>query len=162
MVAPATPPPNGYALAFEEAVRGLARQEGQFAAIRSGAGILLSAAAIATSFLGAGALQGDRPAPWTWVAIACFAGLSAGTLVILWPRREQSLSATPRMIVRLYLEAGRSWPVAAIQRELALHMSRVYVRNRVHLERAIWAFRVASALLALEVLAWIVNLATVI
>jgi hypothetical protein len=46
------PPDEGYLLAFEEGARGLARQEAQLDAMRSRAGILLSAAAIATSFLG--------------------------------------------------------------------------------------------------------------
>jgi hypothetical protein len=161
MVAPASSPPDGYALAFDEAVRGLAHLQSQFDAIRSRAGILLSAAAIVTSFLGGRALQGDGPAAWTWIAIACFAGLAAGALVILWPRPEPS-SASPRTIISLYLEAGRSWAVWAIHRELALHMDRAYEATRVHLDRAIRAFRVASLLLALEVLAWVVSLTTVI
>ncbi|MGH2947756.1 MAG: hypothetical protein ACRDPC_16145 [Solirubrobacteraceae bacterium] len=156
-----TPPPEGYALAFEEGVRGLARQESELDALRSRAGILLSAAAIATSFLGGRALDGDEPVGWTWVAIACFAGLAAGALVILWPRRAWSFSATPGTIVSLYLEQGRAWTVAAIQRELALHMDHAYVLNGSHLDRLIWIFRVTSALLALEVVAWVVNLATV-
>jgi hypothetical protein len=65
-------------------VRSLARQEAQLDAMRSRAGILLSAAAIATSFLGGAALSDHRPDGWTWLAIASFAGLAISALVILW------------------------------------------------------------------------------
>jgi hypothetical protein len=54
--APGPAPADGYLLAFEEGVRSLARQKAQLDRMRSRAGILLSAAAIATSFLGGRAL----------------------------------------------------------------------------------------------------------
>ena len=164
----APPPPAipaeahaGYALAFEEGVRGLARQEVQLDGIRSRAGILLSAAAIATSFLGGRALEDHGPMFWTWAAIACFAGLAAGALVILWPRRDWAFSASPGSIIGLYLERDDPWPPAAMHRELALHMDGAYELNRTRLDHLTWAFRAASVFLVLEVGAWVVNIATV-
>jgi hypothetical protein len=151
-------PHEGYELAFSEGVRGLARQEAQLDGIRSRAGILLSAAAIATSFLGERALADDGPLVWTWIAIACFAGLAGGALIILWPSREWAFSASPGNIVGFYLESEPAWSVSAIHRELALHMDRAYEENRKRLDDLIRAFRAASALLVLEVVAWVVNL----
>jgi hypothetical protein len=151
-------PSEGYALAFDEGVRSLARQESQLDGIRSRAGILLSAAAIATSFLGGRALDGDAPVSWTWIAIACFGGLAGGALIILWPRRDWAFSASPGRIVGFYLEDDPPWTVPAIHRELALHMDRAYEVNRARLDHLIWAFRATSALLVLEVIAWVVNL----
>jgi hypothetical protein len=151
----------GYALAFEEGMRGLARQEVQLDAMRSRAGVLLSAAAIATSFLGGRALTDHSPAAWTWLAIAAFVGLALSALVILWPRRDWAFSASPGLIVSLYVETDPPWKLPAIHRELALHMDNAYEVNRARLDHLIWAFRAASTLLAAEVAAWVVNLAVV-
>ena len=55
-----------YKVAYDEAVRALAEQQGAIESFRTRAGLLLSAAAITTSFLGAQALDGgqaDEPAP---------------------------------------------------------------------------------------------------
>jgi hypothetical protein len=158
---PAPAPAEGYLLAFEEGVRSLARQEAQLDGMRSRAGILLSAAAIATSFLGGRALTDHGPEVWTWLAIAGFVGLAISALVILWPRRDWAFSASPGLIVSLYLEDGEPWELPAIHRELALHMDHAYELNRARLDHLTWAFRAASSLLVLEVAAWVVNLAAV-
>lgn len=159
------PPPAaeaGYQLAFEEGTRGLGRQEAQLDAMRSRAGILLSAAAIATSFLGGQALTDHDPRLWTWLAIASFAGLAVAALVILWPRRDWAFSASPGLIIGLYVEDGDPWALPAIHRELALHMDEAYELNRTRLDHVIWAFRAACSLLVLEVGMWVVNLVAVI
>jgi hypothetical protein len=103
-------------------------------------------------------LAGAGPLIWTWIAIACFAGLASGALVIPWPRRAWAFSARPGSIVGFYLESEPRWSVPAIHRELALHMDRAYEENRRRLKALIWAFRVTSVLLVLEVVAWVVNL----
>ncbi len=154
-------PDAGYRLAFEEGVRGLARQEAQLDGTRSRAGILLSAAAIATSFLGGRALTDHDPRAWTWRAIGAFAAFAASALVILWPRRDWAFSASPGLIVSLYVENAAPWPLPQIHRELALHMDAAYELNRARLDHLIWAFRAASLLLVVEVTAWVVNLAEV-
>jgi hypothetical protein len=154
-------PDEGYLLAFEEGARSLARQETQLEAMRSRAGILLSAAAIATSFLGGQALADDDPNVWTWLAIASFAGLAISALVLLWPRRDWAFSASPGLIISLYLEDDEPWQLPAIHRELALHMDQAYEVNRERLDHLIWAFRAASSLLVLEVGMWVVNLVAV-
>jgi hypothetical protein len=99
---------EGYLLAFEEGVRGLTRQEAQLDGMRSRAGILLSAAAIATSFLGGRALSDHGPEVWTWLAIAGFVGLAVGAPVILWPRRDWAFSARPGLIVSPHAGADAS------------------------------------------------------
>jgi hypothetical protein len=48
---------DGYRLAYDEAVRALTRQQSALDEFRTRAGILLSGAAIATSFLGGQALD---------------------------------------------------------------------------------------------------------
>ena len=103
-------------------------------AMRSRAGILLSAAAIATSFLGGQALTEHDPKAWTWLAIASFVGLAISALVILWPRRDWAFAASPGLIISLYLEDDPPWQLSAIHRELALHMDHAYEVNRARLD----------------------------
>jgi hypothetical protein len=63
--------PEGYALAFSEGVRALSEQQAVIDSFRTRSGLLLSGAAIATSFLGQASL--DRGTTFfTWLAIALF------------------------------------------------------------------------------------------
>lgn len=71
-----------YAVAYEEAVRALSEQQGVIDSFRSRAGLLLSAAAITTSFLGSQALDGENTHWTAWLAMAAFAGVAAGSLVV--------------------------------------------------------------------------------
>jgi hypothetical protein len=52
-----------YKVAYDEAVRALSEQRDAIDSFRTRAGLLLSAAAITTSFLGAQALEGGSPEP---------------------------------------------------------------------------------------------------
>ena len=74
------------------------------------------------------------------------------------PRRAWAFSASPGSIIGFYLESEPRWSVPAIHRELALHMDRAYEEDRRRLKALIWAFRVTSVLLVLEVVAWVLNL----
>jgi hypothetical protein len=87
-----------YELAYQEGVRALDEQRIVIDAFRTRAGLLLSAAAIATSFLGGAALQGDTSIlTWTppseritsrhgdraqarWITSPCTGAAAAGTL----------------------------------------------------------------------------------
>jgi hypothetical protein len=51
-----------YKVVYDEAVRALSEQQAAIESVRSRAGLLLSAAAVTTSFLGAQALQGRNAA----------------------------------------------------------------------------------------------------
>jgi hypothetical protein len=86
---------GAYKLAYDEAVRALSQQQTVLDNFRTRAGILLSAAAIATSFLGGQALRQGSMSAWSWLAVLGFVGLSASTLLILWPRRDWEFAAIP-------------------------------------------------------------------
>jgi hypothetical protein len=156
--APSQDQADAYELAYDEAVRALSQQQGVLDGFRSRAGILLSAAAIATSFLGGQALRAT-PSVWSWVAIACFAGLAVSALVILWPRQDWAFAAVPSEIITSYIEVEEPLAVSVIHRDLSLHMENSYVDNERRLRPLILFFRVASALLVVEVAAWVVDLA---
>jgi hypothetical protein len=148
-----------YKLAYEEAVRGLAHQQSRLDDFRARAGIVLSAAAIATSLLGGQALNRESPTLWAWIALACFIGVSALALLLLVPRRW-IFTAVPRRIIRTYVETPEPLPLPMIHRDLALHMEDSYVENELGLDKMITRFRLALVLLALEVVSWTVEIAT--
>ena len=150
---------SAYELAYDEAVRALSQQQTVIDSFRTRAGLLLSAAAITTSFLGAQALSEGNPNVASWAALACFFGLGLAALAILWPRQWE-FTADPRDVIATYIEADEPLSLDAIRRDLALHMENSYVENRAGLERLIIYFRLASGLLTLEVILWIVDLAS--
>ncbi len=152
--------PAAYRLAYEEAVRALSHQEAVLDNFRTRAGILLSAAAIATPFLGGEAVRDGEFAVSSWLAVAFFGGVAAATLVILWPWKDWEFVAGPRRLIATYVETDDPLPLHRIHRDLALHMEDSFDENEQRLERLLFAFRAASLLLAAEVVAWIVDIAT--
>lgn len=76
-----------YKVAYDEAVRALSEQQAEIDSFRTRGGMLLSAAAITTSFLGAQTLQGGGSSPFAWLALIDFVAVAAVSLAILWPYR---------------------------------------------------------------------------
>jgi hypothetical protein len=77
-----------YELGYEEARRALDGQERALTAFRTRAGVVLSAAAITTSFLGGQALTNHGFTTLSWIAIGAFAVLGVATLCVLWPDHD--------------------------------------------------------------------------
>jgi len=86
-----------YKVAYDEAVRALSEQQGAIDNLRARAGLLFSAAAITTSFLGAQALRGGSLNFSSWLALLTFFAMAATSLTILWPRRWEG-AANPREV----------------------------------------------------------------
>ena len=148
-----------YRVAYEEAVRALAEQQAEIDSFRSRAGLLLSSAAITTSFFGANSFDGgDLTAP-SWLALAAFVGAAAISLVILWPHPWQ-LTASSRDVVDTYIEGERPAAVDELHRDLSIHMHKSYVENRAGALRLAALLQVARWLLTLEVVFWIIAIAT--
>jgi hypothetical protein len=146
-----------YALAFDEGVRALSEQQDVIDSFMTRSGLLLSGAAIATSFLGQAALEHGTTV-FTWLAIGLFAALGAAVIAILWPRNDWEYSVRPELLIANYIEHPDPLSLEEIHRDLALHMDRSYLRNRGQLLRLVWLFRLASILLTIEVVAWVVDL----
>jgi hypothetical protein len=149
-----------YRLAYDEAVRTLSEQRQYLDNLGTRAGILLSAAAIATSFLGGQSLRTGGPTGTSWVAIALFFLLGVVVVLILWPRTGWEFAATPRRLVATYIETEEPLDISGIYRDLSFHMEDSYVKNQDRIDRLIVYLRVASGLLTLEIVTWIVDLAT--
>lgn len=148
-----------YKVAYEEAVRALSEQQVAIDSFRTRAGLLLSAAAITTSFLGAQALDGGDSNIATWLAMTAFVGVAVTSLAILWPRRWE-FTANPRDVIQTYIEAVEPAPLDELHRDLSLHMHNSYIENRDGQEQLSVLFQVASGLLTIEVILWIIAIAS--
>lgn len=148
-----------YEVAYNEAVRALSEQQGAIESFRTRAGLLLSATAITTSFLGAQALDGGDSNITVWLAMTGFIGVAVVSLAILWPRRWE-FTANPRDVIQTYIEAENPAPIEELHRDLSLHMHNSYLENRAGLEQLAIFFQIASGLLTVEVILWIIAIAS--
>ena len=148
-----------YEVAFGEAVRALSEQRAAIESVRGRAGLLLSAATVTTSFLGARALDGGALSAIAWLALASFIAMAAVLLAILWPPRWE-FSADARNLIQTYMEAPEPAPIERLHRDLALHMHDSYAKNLNGLERLSALFQIASGLLITEVILWVVSIAS--
>lgn len=143
----------------DEAVRALSQQQGMIDSLRTRTGLLLSAAAITTSFLGAQALNDGDPGLATWLALASFVSLSIAALAILWPHSLE-FTASSANVIENYIETEEPLSVAEIHRDLSLHMHDSYAENLVGQKQLASRFRLAGVLLTIEVILWIIDLAS--
>jgi hypothetical protein len=143
-----------YELAYAEAARALVEQQGVIDNFRTRAGMLVSGAAIATSFLGGTALTHGTNA-WAWTAIGLFVLVTVEVGAVLWPRDDWEYAVSARHLIADYVETTEPVPLPLIHRDLALHMDASRLKNRGSLRRIVQHFRVAAILLMMEVLAWV-------
>jgi hypothetical protein len=117
-----------YEVAYDEAVRALSEQQAAIDSFRNRAGLLLSAGAVTTSFLGAQALDGGRSNPFSWLALISFVAVAATSLAILWPR-NWDVTVNPRDVIKGYIESVEPVSIEELHRELALHMRGSYLET---------------------------------
>ncbi len=91
--------------------------------------------------------------------MAAFVGVAAVSLGILWPRRWE-FTANPRDVIQTYIEAKEPAPIEELHRDLSLHMHNSYTDNRGGLEQLVVFFQIASGLLTVEVVLWIIAIAS--
>jgi hypothetical protein len=148
-----------YKVAYDEAVRALSEQQAAIESLRGRAGLLLSAAAVVTSFLSAQALRGGTAGFCSWLALLSFVALAATSVAILWPRRWE-LTASPREVMKSLIESDEMVPIKDLHRDLSLQMHDSYLVNHQGLNHLTAFFQVASSLLTIEVVLWIAAIAS--
>jgi len=94
-----------------------------------------------------------------WLALLGFAGVAAISLAILWPRRWE-FTANPRDVIQTYIEAEDPVAIEELHRDLSLHMHHSFTENRAGLEQLAIFFQIASGLLTVEVILWIIAVAS--
>jgi hypothetical protein len=155
---------KSYEIVYKEAIRALDLQRGSFDALRARVGFLLSAATIATSFLGGLALRAHNPDAGSWAAIGLFGVFGVSALRILWPQAEgaDGFTAKPSVVIEQYLEPdeGEAQPTWTLYRDLALRAEVAHDHNRsTHLQPLALFFRASIVLLFAEIATWVVDLA---
>lgn len=146
-------------MAYDEAVRALSQQQSMIDSLRTRAGLLLPAAAITTSFLGAQALGAGGPTLATWSALGAFVAVAVAVLAALWPHRLE-FTADAANVIESYVETDEPVPASAIHRDLSLHMHDSYAENKQGQKQLAFRFRLAACLLTLEVILWLIDLAS--
>jgi hypothetical protein len=147
-------------LLYESATRVLDQQAATVDSVRVRAGILLSAASIATSFLAGIVVEPDAPrlGGFGWAAVGLFIAVVGLCLAILWPTQEWKFRPNARKLVRDYLDADPPASLAEMQRDLALHMENWSDKNIQKLRRLFLYFQAAALLLGVEVVVWMADL----
>jgi hypothetical protein len=151
-----------YKVAYDEAARALSEQLTLVDSFRTRAGLLLSVAALTTSFLTARALDGGVLNVASWAALASFVGVAVVSLAILWPRRWE-FSASPEELIRDHIETEalpEPVPVGCLHRDLASYMQMSRDENSKGLGELVLLLQLASGLLAVETVLWIAAIAS--
>jgi hypothetical protein len=148
-----------YQLTYEEAKQALTNQASALDALRSRAGTLLQAASLITAFLGGLIFENGLPDGWApLVGIFAFIGVVLLSLLLLLPLPGWKFTASPGAIVRDFIEADSPATLTETHRELALRFGKWLDQNQRRLNALYLVFAGASALLALQVGAWLLAL----
>jgi hypothetical protein len=145
-----------YRLVYEESIRAVDDQQTALDELRSRTGILLSAASISTSFFGGLSLKAHNIGPFGWFAMAAFVGLALSVCVILFSTRW-TFQADVDELLTDYVEGDPPADLTEIHRSLSFYRQRLFDENAVRLGHLLLSFRIATILLVLEVVAWLVN-----
>ena len=141
------------ALIYEEALRGLAQQQGLVESFSNRAGSLIFATAFASSLLGGAALA-DGLGIWEWIALGLLFGIGALIAVMLWPYYNYTFRLDPAELLREYGDGAAS--MSEMHRVLALRLEAYRAGNWRIVQRLRLALQLALILFILEIFAWLV------
>ncbi|MEO6194128.1 MAG: hypothetical protein ABIS20_14055 [Thermoanaerobaculia bacterium] len=145
-------------LAYDSAVQALARQSTNLDELRARTGVLLAAASVSTAYLGSEALKGSHAGYFDWLAVVCFFGVGIMAVIILWPRSGWLFVVDAVSLIRDYIDLANPPELERIRRELALHFGYNYRYNQKRLDFLYWCVQLASFLLVVEIVAWLISL----
>ncbi len=154
---PEAAPDPRLAFAVAEAVRGIDGQQENLDNLRSRVGILLSAATIATSFLGGIALEPGRSLTIPgFVAIALFIAHVACGLVVLWPR-VWKLHTSPQYMIQKWIDE-LGYDDDQMRRRFVYWANKHTGENAERLNWLWGWYAAAIVLLGAEIVAWTMEL----
>jgi hypothetical protein len=143
----------GPEIAYAEAVRVLSEQSGLVDSLRSRAGLLLSVAAIITSFLGSQSIRGDGVGPLAWLALCGFATASALCLAVLWPRHWEIAEGPGSPLL------SPTDIMPGDLRSATLKLDEIRVSNEEATEDLLLLMQLASTAIAIDLFLWMIALA---
>jgi hypothetical protein len=146
------------AFVYQEALRGLAHQQGVMDSLLNRAGILIFAASFVNSLLGSAAL-GDGVDGWDWVALACLLAVGALAVTVMWPYYNLWFRFDPQDLLDNYVDSHPPATMAGMHRALAQRIRDDMRRNWQVLRRMRGACQLGLILLLLNIVAWLVSIA---
>jgi hypothetical protein len=147
------------AVAYEQAILTVGRQEAVLDGLRSRAGTLISAASLATSFLATLGIRGHSLSGLAWLAVGLFLAMGVCAGLVLWPWGDFFLGMDPYKVVSDYVDDENRLSVDEMKRDLAVHFGTNLLANDRLVRRLTLAFEAAAVLLFAEVVVWVVVLA---
>lgn len=141
-------------LAYQEAVRGLDKQETLLEALRTRTGVLLASSFLAASFLGQEAFRNPGPQGPVIASVVAFV-ISIGTGVyILLSKNELAFQAATADLYAGFHGSGRD--IAETYRQLAYDASCMWNSNEQEIRRLSRVFVLSATLLVIEIVSWVV------
>ncbi len=146
------------ALAYDESVRGWALQSSVLDELRSRAGVLLSAASVASAFLGALALEGTEE--FSALSIAGTTAFGCVVLLcvyVLWPAKWTFVH-NAELVITTYVDKDKS--LDQMRREMAIENTTLRITNKGKLDHRFIGFQLACLGLGIDVVLWLIDLGT--
>lgn len=137
-------------LAYDIALKSLERQERVLAELRARTGVLLGAASLAVSFLGAGVFEDAAPEVLLLSALLSFVVAVGASGFVLLPDERVSFAANGSEMYELLFSHRDD--MAEVYRWLTYELARVWSRNDERVRVIALAYRVAAAAFAAEIL----------
>lgn len=137
-------------LAYQEAVRGLDKQEGLLEALRTRTGALLAVSSLAASFLAPQAYQDPRPRVLAVAALVAFVVSLAASVFILLPNKNLVFAATGSGVYEGLYAVRKD--VGEVYRRLTYDLQAFWESNEREMLWLSRAFTVAAAALLVEML----------
>jgi hypothetical protein len=148
-----------YKLAYDEAVRAIEGQREAVDEIRTRSGVLLSATAIVTGFLGPPALQGG-PTLVAWVAAGLLVASVAMAVYVLLPTDGWRFAVGTKLLLSGYIETEPTASMQELYRSLAWYLESNWESNKTMLAKRYDWFTFAAVLLVSETMVWLAVIAS--
>ncbi len=147
-----------YDLTYRESLRAISDQQAAVDALHARSGIVASAAAIATAFIGGEVLQRGNVGRPGQVAVGAYLLVAFLTGWILWPRRKWRFHFEASRLQWNYIDGPEPLPPSLVKRDLALYLERYSQHNAAIIDRLAWLLSASIVLLLVEVLALLFEL----
>lgn len=158
-------------IAYDHAKTNLAGQRARLDNLRTRAAAIITSGSVVASFLGAQALADTKPGAngspvadrslqfWEIVAVLAFIALLAACAWIISPKNQGwTFRLRADKLLTDYADKGKD--ATTTQRDLAKHMENYYGTNEPKIERLFSLLQAAIAALAIEAMAFILDLTT--
>lgn len=146
------------ALVYEESRRALDQQQAALDNLRTRTGVLIAAAAIASSFLGGQALRTEALSVWSWLGLVALAAVGLSAILVLAPWGRWVFSNNVETLLSGYIRADDPATLGEMEVRLAKFNQKHRDTNQRKLDRLYLGFRIACGALVLEVGFWLIDI----